>query len=110
MTNTEINKRIAELLGLSIWHESKVAITVFNKANDGVVSFSPAEDWNQLMPLCIERGISLYRPKHINSDVWIASKYDSSKQQVYEDYGTNTQIALCLCLIKVLEAKEEGAE
>ena len=118
MTNTEINKRIAELYLPCDYLVTngivELVSTITKLGSHGepyeVVEkydeFNPCEDWNQLMPLCIERGISLYRPKHINSDVWIASKYDSSKQQVHEDYGTNPQIALCLCLIKVLEAKE----
>ena len=102
MTNTEINKRIAELLGLGIWQDSREGVVVINPTNDGVIYFNPCEDWNHLMPLCIQRGISMV--KYTGIDNYIIQSLSNTKTYVHQ----NPQIALCLCLITVLEAEKEG--
>jgi len=98
MTNTEINKRIAELLGLGIWQERSEGIVVINPTNDGVTYFNPCEDWNQLMPLVVDNRLCLNFEPHDGE--YCAESFADS----YQD--ENPQIALCLCLIKVLEAEE----
>ena len=97
MTNPEINKRIAKLLGVNIWAESQDWITVVNATKDWFIKFNPCEDWNQLMPLTVERGISLERC----NDGWFSY---SDRHSVCRS-NENPQFALCMCLIKVLEAE-----
>ena len=87
MTNTEINKRIAELLGLSVY------------------SYSPDyhKDARHLMPLVYKHKINLIAPEG-EQTYW-----DACVSRILETHQ-NPQIALCLCLIKVLEAEKEGDE
>ena len=114
MTNTEINKRIAELYLPCDYLVTngivELVSTITKLGSHGepyeVVEkydeFNPCEDWNQLMPLCIEHDISLRK----FGEGWVAhleGKISKGKGRF------NPQIALCLCLIKVLEA-EEGSK
>jgi len=102
MTDPKINKRMAELLGLNIWAESQDWITVVNATKNGVIKFNPCENWNQLMPLVVDNKLCLNFEPHDGE--YCAESFADSYQH------ENPQIALCMCLIKVLAAEKEGAE
>jgi len=108
MTNQEINKRIAELLGYTVRYKYVSGEVRTNCRPPKFLNY--CNNWNQLMPLVIQHNISHYRPKEIDSDIWIASKYNAIKQEIIEAFYFSPQMALCMCLIKVLEAEMEGKE
>ena len=122
MTNQEINKRIAELYlpcDYIVTDDIIDLVSTVTKLGahgqpyevvEKYGEFNPAENWNHLMPLVIQHNISHYRPKEIDSDIWIASKYNAIKQEIIEAFHFSPQMALCMCLIKVLEAEKENTD
>ena len=120
MTNFELNKKLAELLGIERYVTSKNECMnrFFFKANVlEVEEFSPCTNWNDIMPIAVELGVSLLPVIDCNGgrsySVGVANfkkgSWDVLEDEeafLFEDYhDTNPQIALTKCCIAVLKAK-----
>ena len=118
-SNYDRNLRLAELVALSTGQRVDVyGLTVSLQTLDNIgkelITYRTVDycnNWNDLMNLVIQHGISLeydkVYPEELAEDCnWNA--YQGESESPYEIYVTNTnpQIALVDCLISVLEAKE----
>lgn len=107
MTDLEVNKEIAELIlsmrALSMRAEASKDSEDFIKF---IIKPSCERDycnnWNDLMPLCIEHGVDLWRLK---SSVWVSAQ--SNKHNNKHFRNENPQRALAECLLKVLQEKSD---
>jgi len=107
MTNTEINKRIAKLLNFSVYHITKdgaLFIMCDNMCDDNMYhqQFDPCNNWNQLMPLVVEHFDYYQIKKYTNVSVVMIK----NGERLIAFEAETPQIALCSCLIEVLEAEE----
>jgi len=104
MTNQELNLAIAQLVYPDAWYQDGCMV------NGVVVIQLPdyCNNWNDLMPLVIEYGISL-------SDNYQDGLFAATKWHYLGDATTFTsardkdpQIALAECLLLVLQEKEKA--
>jgi len=106
MTDFELNKAIAEAL----YPDSTVkkncddeSIYIIQKSV-GYLFCDYLNDWNDLMPLVVERQISLFQYKE--TDTWQAYvAIELGCQTKHSTFNKNPQRALAECVLKVLEAK-----
>jgi len=112
MTNPEINKRIAELYLPCDYLLTKGVVELISTVTklgahgepheviEKYGEFNPCENWNQLMPLVVDNKLCLNFEPHDGE--YCAESFADSYQH------ENPQIALCMCLIKVLAAEKES--
>ena len=102
MTDFELNKTIAKALGISLEPDSEY----HNRINSSSVmwyggkSYHSADycnNWSDLMPLVVEKGISL--EAELRDGYWYA------RSNLCSSRNKNPQRALAECLLKVLGAK-----
>lgn len=120
LTPQEINLGIAELAypkyRCAQFGESDAInlYTFFNHTNDKnnyVKTVDYCNNWNDLMPLALEHGIEFDTYvdgdglRYIEAQWWY--KHDTDFISVYSDADKNPQLALALCLYKVLLAKKD---
>ena len=102
MIDFELNKAIAEALGLdfSIPFEDMVAVkdTDFKGCS---MEVDYCNDWSDLMPLVVEHRIEL---RELSPSIWWHAFHARSG---FEGKDENPQRALALCLLKVLESKND---
>ena len=99
MTDFELNKAIAEALELKIieWYDGQFTV---NK--DGLhTKVDYCNNWNDLMPLVVEHRIEL---RELSPSIWWHAFHARSG---FEGKDENPQRALALCLLKVLESKND---
>ena len=106
MTNAERNLAIAKLVGLDVYKDKRNGKWYCMKGgtiNNPIPKYST--NWNDLMPLVVEHGISLY--KYRVKGYWEADSNIGGVRSEVLVGDTNPQIALAECLLKVLETKDE---
>ena len=116
----EINKAIAELVypDAEAVVNSNGDVTMMRPAKQGNVSmyysvtFDYINNWNLLMPLVVEHGISIEIDfEYINGErvVWNAYKGGADTDDICVT-NKNPQLALAQCLYLVLLAKKERSD
>ena len=98
ITKDDLNKAIAEL-AFPNWFDWKNDLVI---PDNKIKSFN-LENWNDLMKLVVEHGISLRQ--------WADKKWTSDSSTLISTTCINKdpQMALALCLYEVLKAKEQEA-
>ena len=99
MTNQELNLAIAEYDETVTCHGTQENGVVIRN-NYGVTRYIDyCNNWSDLMPLVVEHGLSLLKSNEGYTAV--------SECELFDFYTTSPQIALCECLLLVLEEKAE---
>lgn len=123
LTDFELNKAVAEALGAKIPKASVIKSSPFLDIKDNVIiSFSDdgsrydelfpdyCNNWNDLMPLVVEYLTAFWRAVDDPRAGDDAGKWTAAWGSVLSpkvDWNDNPQRALALCLLKVLEAKDD---
>ncbi len=103
MTDSELNIAIINALGFKVNKESKFERLCYYKADNEVLSFD-FMDWEDIMPLCIEHGVSMLQTEE---RLFIGEYIDFSTVLTrnlikHEVVNEIPQRALAECLLKVL--------
>jgi len=102
MTNTEINKRITELLGYTIKVQYVGGEIMTDCKPPKFLDYCKTP--SDLMPLVWEHNISMIKCIGIHN--YLIQGLATTKTYAHH----NPQIALCLCLIDVLEAEKRATK
>lgn len=115
MNDFELNKAIAEALGINLEPDSEykshgeISSCVMWYEGKTYHSANYCNNWSDLMPLVVEYGIAFGQINSIESEVkyFQAGRWTIPfrKMKPYTCESTNPQRALAECLLKVLEAK-----
>lgn len=120
LTDFELNKAIAEVLGVKIPRASVIKSSPFLDIKDNVIiSFNDdgsrydelfpgyCNSWNDLMPLVVEYSIQFFESRA--SGDWYATKYlsdDIKEAECIQVRSDNPQRALAECVLRVLQEKQ----
>lgn len=120
MTDYELNRSIAAALGIPVPSIDEVdSDPNLDIKNDRIIKYDGADkvffkylnkdycnNWNDLMPLIVEHGISLLDPEYAGTiPSWKALSFNPSHFKTKDNLNENPQRALAECLLKVLQYK-----
>ncbi len=109
MTNFELNKKLAELLGLEVQIVSFPNYkTVF--LNHGTIAFNPCTNWNDIMPIAIKLGEVSVRDFSDSKTFHEAYIKVTADYEGFWEYDAVAQVALVKCCIAVLESNKNKGE
>ena len=109
MNNFELNRAIAEALGLTIHHKqyNQDSVVIWgDEFNSGWVDAYPIDycgDWSVLMPLVVEHKKEMLKYQFYGNNIMPVSEWVALSSL----FDENPQRALAECLLKVLQTHDE---
>ncbi|ENI4487183.1 hypothetical protein ABXZ88_003054 [Vibrio fluvialis] len=114
-TNIELNFELARKLNLRPYKnpeegDDAVRVEFRNKAGFKWIDF--CTDWNATMPLAVEHGLDIELPIACLGGIGQITKYIEGDTDIMVEFviGDNPLRAIVICLIKVLEAKNDAGQ
>lgn len=110
MSDLEVNKLLAEILGVSHYQEGELIFTSVKHAGDNVTSISGVTNYcnnpSDIMPLAFEHKISLSH--EFDGDDWLATEHPIMlfQDNTIRVSNENPLRAIACCLILVLQGKQ----